>query len=122
MAYAFAESLMMCAPWALWKKQEVGQTDSFQGTCVPATPYTLELVAHLEACIGQHPGHPGFHHLYVHTMELSDRPGLALASADALRSGSLSRGGHLVHMARSALLSPQSHRHVAGALRRGLGR
>ncbi len=81
----FAESLMNLQPWDLWTKD--GRPKG----------RTLEIVDTLERVLSMRPDHPGANHFYIHTVEASNDPGRALASADRL--GSLVPGsGHLVHM------------------------
>jgi tetratricopeptide (TPR) repeat protein len=84
-ATMFAESIMDLHPWDYWLKD---------GTVQPWTP---ELLAVLERVIQRNPNHHGANHLYIHAVEASKNPYLALASADRLRF--LAPGaGHLVHM------------------------
>jgi tetratricopeptide (TPR) repeat protein len=81
----YAESLMNLQPWDLWEKD-----GSPKGR-------TLEIVAALEQVLAQSPDHPGANHFYIHAVEASPNPELALPSADRL--GALVPGaGHLVHM------------------------
>jgi tetratricopeptide (TPR) repeat protein len=61
---------------------------------------TLEAREVLERALGQDPAamrHPGILHLYVHLMEMSPFPELALRAADALRT-LVPDAGHLIHM------------------------
>ncbi len=80
-----AESLMNLNPWKLWTND--GK---------PA-PGTEEIVAILESVLGQHPGHPGANHYYIHAVEASKDPWRALLPADRLRD-MMPSAGHLVHM------------------------
>ncbi|MFQ5790345.1 MAG: hypothetical protein ACE5JI_07675 [Acidobacteriota bacterium] len=58
---------------------------------------TTEFVSILESVIARSPNHPGGHHYYIHAVEASQAPELALPSADRL--GELMPGaGHIVHM------------------------
>lgn len=80
-----AEALMDLHPWDFWEKD--GQPKS----------WTPEIVALLEAGLQRWPEHPGFNHFYIHTIEASNEPGRALASADRLQT-LVPGAGHLVHM------------------------
>jgi tetratricopeptide (TPR) repeat protein len=81
----YAESIMDIRPWQLW---------SADGKPAPGTE---ELVRELQAVLAQHPDHPGANHFYIHAVEASLHPELALASADRLANLAPS-AGHLVHM------------------------
>ncbi|MBP6821679.1 MAG: hypothetical protein KA368_09055 [Acidobacteria bacterium] len=84
-ATLYADSLMNLTPWQLWTKD--GKPAQF----------TAEIVAVLEAAIKRDPEHIGANHLYIHAVEASKNPGLALPSAGKL--GNLApAAGHLVHM------------------------
>jgi len=80
-----AESIMLLRPWNHWTKD--GQ---------PA-PETGEIVRVLEDALGRHPSHPALCHFYIHTMEASPNPGVALPAANRLRD-MMPGLGHLVHM------------------------
>lgn len=85
-AVLYAESLMDLSPWDYWEaggSQPKGKT--------------AELVETLERVLARDPAHPGAIHLYIHTVEASDRPERAEPYADRL--GRLMPGaGHVVHM------------------------
>ena len=81
----FAESLMDLHPWELWTKQ---------GT---PGPQTEELLVTLERTLKKHPDHLGANHYYIHAVEASPRPELALPSARRLAALAPEQG-HLVHM------------------------
>lgn len=81
----FAESLMNVNPWKLWAND---------GT---AAPGTADIQRALERVIARSPTHPGANHYYVHAMEASSTPELALAAAQRLR-GMMPDAGHLQHM------------------------
>jgi tetratricopeptide (TPR) repeat protein len=81
----FAESLMVLRPWKLW---------SPAGEPAPETP---EIVATLESGLALVPDHPALCHFYIHTMEASQEPELALPAADRLRN-KVPGSSHLVHM------------------------
>ncbi len=84
-ATLYAESLMNLRAWKLW---------TLDGTPAERTP---EIVATLESVLRRDPNHLGANHYYIHTVEASPTPGLALPSADRLIS--LAPGaGHLSHM------------------------
>jgi hypothetical protein len=84
-AVLYAESLMELRPWQLRKRD---------GTPEPGT---LEAVAVLEAVLGRNPNHPGANHYYIHAVEGSPNPELALASAERLMT-LVPGAGHLLHM------------------------
>jgi tetratricopeptide (TPR) repeat protein len=87
----FAEALLNRTPWKMWDLQ----------TGEPAEDAsTKEAQAVLEAAMAtgeKAMGHPGILHLYVHLMEMSPHPELALKAGDALRT-LVPAAGHLVHM------------------------
>ncbi len=81
----YAASIMNTMPWEYWSKDGKPQ------------PGTKRLVSVLESVKEHFPEHPGAHHYYIHAIEASTNPDLAVASADKL--GQLVPGaGHLVHM------------------------
>jgi tetratricopeptide (TPR) repeat protein len=80
-----ADAIMNTMPWDYW------QTD---GT---AKPQTAEAKKLLESVILKFPQHPGAHHLYIHLVEASPTPELALKSANVLASA-MPAAGHIVHM------------------------
>jgi len=81
----YAASLMNTTPWDYWAD---GDT---------LKPEVAALTRALTKVIRDHPEHPGAHHYYIHAVEASDDPELAVPSADRL--GSLVPvAGHLVHM------------------------
>ncbi|GAB4436736.1 MAG: hypothetical protein Fur0044_33730 [Anaerolineae bacterium] len=81
----FAEALMDLTPWNYWTKD--GQP----------TEYTKEIVATLETALKINPNHAGANHFYIHAVEASLTPELALPSAERLE-GAVPGAGHLVHM------------------------
>lgn len=81
----FADALMNTVPWQWW---------DLNGTPKPAT---LEARPVLENVIKKFPNHPGANHLYIHLMEESPTPEVAMASAEFLETA-LPAAGHLVHM------------------------
>jgi tetratricopeptide (TPR) repeat protein len=88
----FAEALLNRTPWQLWDLP----------TGKPATGAdTLEAKAVLERAFGEIEGawdHPGLLHLYIHLMEMSPHPELALRHGDRLCT-LVPDAGHLIHMA-----------------------
>lgn len=86
----YADSLMNLTPWSLW---DLRTGEPTQGS------RTLEAKAVLDRALSQAGGHehPGLLHLYIHLMEMSSAPELALPAADSLR-GLVPDGGHLHHM------------------------
>ncbi|MBD2495719.1 hypothetical protein [Nostoc sp. FACHB-280] len=84
-ATLFAESLMDLHPWQLWTHDGQPQAD------------TKEIVAVLESVLQRNPNHPGANHYYIHAVEASLHPELALASAKRLEN-LVPAAGHLVHM------------------------
>lgn len=91
-ASLFAEALMGRTPWQLWDL-ETGQP--------PEGASTDEARSVLEQAFDNVPAawsHPGMLHMYVHLMEMSRTPELALSHGDALAT-LVPDSGHLVHMA-----------------------
>ncbi|KIW82767.1 hypothetical protein Z517_02010 [Fonsecaea pedrosoi CBS 271.37] len=89
-AVLYADALMNLTPWKLWDLS-TGQ---------PATgSRTLEVKAVLDHALAVKGGlqHPGVLHLYIHLMEMSSTPELAMPIADHLR-GLIPDAGHLQHM------------------------
>lgn len=86
----FADALMMTAPRKMFHSQ-TGQP--IVGSPVIEVKAILEDSMKLPACRY----HPGILHLYVHLMEMSANPAVALPAADHLRT-LVPDGGHLNHM------------------------
>lgn len=86
----YADSLMNMTPWKMW--------DIHTGRPNPKAR-TMEAKAVLENVFKQQKGleHPGALHLYIHLMEMSPTPEIALSIADRLR-GLCPDAGHLEHM------------------------
>lgn len=84
-ATIYAESLMDLNPWKLW---------THDGK--PAEG-TMEIVRVLESVLAREPNHAGANHYYIHAVEASPKPELALASAGRLDT-LVPQAGHLVHM------------------------
>ncbi|MDH3679639.1 MAG: hypothetical protein OEV40_06765 [Acidimicrobiia bacterium] len=89
-AALFAEALMNRTPWELW--------DLATGRPAAGAD-TAEARDVLEQALAAPGGrtHPGILHLYLHLMEMSPHPELALRVADGLR-GLVPDAGHLEHM------------------------
>ncbi len=82
----YAASLFDVSQWNFWDRE--GK---------PASPYTLEIKKTLESAIAQNKNHPGANHLYVHFMESSAKPLLALPSAKRLNT-LVPVSEHMAHM------------------------
>lgn len=88
----FGESLMNKSPWKLW--------DPRTGAPVAAAnPFKIKEVLERGINRGRSMGviHPGIWHLYIHTMEMSPTPEVALRVGDELRH-LVPDAGHLAHM------------------------
>ena len=86
LAVFHAEAMMDTQPWDYWEdsgRRGKGHAD--------------EIVAELERAMAKNPDHPGAIHLYIHTVEASDRPERAQAGADRL-AALIPGAGHIVHM------------------------
>lgn len=84
----YVDALMNVTPWKLW--------DLKTGEPIPGAR-TLEAQSVLEKALRQDDHHPGLIHLYIHLMEMSRHPEVALRVADNLR-GLIPDAGHLNHM------------------------
>ena len=84
-AVLFADAAMNLHAWMLWKKD--GQPE--EGT--------LEAVRALESVLKRDPDNIGANHFYIHVIEESPHPEMAMASARKL-AGLAPGAGHLVHM------------------------
>src|SRR3954452_24954598 len=85
-AVLHAEAMMDTQPWDYWAdggRQAKGRAN--------------EIVAELERAMAKNPDHPGAIHLYIHTVEASNRPERAEAGADRL-AALMPGAGHIVHM------------------------
>ncbi|MER6221314.1 hypothetical protein ABT189_12145 [Streptomyces sp900105755] len=89
-ATLYADALMNLTPWQLWDIRSGRPADGAR---------TEEAKAVLERALGTESGagHPGLLHLYIHLMEMSPTPELALPFADRLRD-LVPDAGHLQHM------------------------
>ena len=87
----FVEAIMNETPWRMWDLKTGG---------VAADAGTVEAREVLESALHHLPAtwdHPGLLHLYVHLMEMSPFPHLALRAGDRLRDLAPD-AGHLIHM------------------------
>ena len=89
----FAEAMMTRTPWQLWDVASGEPADGAE---------TVEVIAVLESGLQlsakrSEPPHIGVLHMYIHALEMSPAPELALPAADALRDRSPDNG-HLQHM------------------------
>jgi tetratricopeptide (TPR) repeat protein len=80
-----ADAIMNTMPWDYWQPG---------GSPKQETQLAKDL---LEKILKKFPAHPGAHHLYIHLVEASPNPELALGSAKFLEKA-MPRAGHLVHM------------------------
>ena len=90
-ATVFCEAIMNVTPWQMWDLKTGGVADGAG---------TEEARDVLERAMAATPGamdHPGILHLYVHLMEMSPHPELALRAGDRLRA-IVPDSGHLIHM------------------------
>ena len=90
-AAVFADAILNETPWKMWDLATGGPAEDAG---------TEEARAVLEGALDELPGawdHPGLLHLYVHLMEMSPVPELALRAGDRLRS-LVPDAGHLIHM------------------------
>jgi tetratricopeptide (TPR) repeat protein len=88
----FAEAMMNRTPWQLW--------DLPSGQPAPGAD-TLEAKSVLEGAFDRLDGawqHPGLLHMYIHLMEMSPHPEVALRHGDVLHT-LVPDAGHLIHMA-----------------------
>lgn len=91
-AALFAEAMMNRTPWQLWDLASGEPADGAD---------TREARDVLERALSDLPGawdHPGLLHLYIHLMEMSPTPEVALRHGDRL-STLVPDAGHLLHMA-----------------------
>lgn len=88
----YGEALMNKSPWKIW--------DPRTGEPVAAAdPFRIKEVLERGIALGRANGvtHPGIWHLYIHAMEMSPTPEIALRVADELRH-LVPDAGHLAHM------------------------
>ncbi len=87
----FVEAIMNETPWKMWDLP-TGQVAKDAGTAE-----AREVLESAFRDLPQSWDHPGLLHLYVHLMEMSPFPELALRAGDRLRT-IMPDGGHLTHM------------------------
>lgn len=80
-----ADAIMNSMPWDYWN------TDG------SPKPRTSEAKVLLENVLKKFPKHPGAHHLYIHLVEASPTPELAMPSAEFLENA-MPGAGHIIHM------------------------
>jgi tetratricopeptide (TPR) repeat protein len=84
-ATIFGESYMNTTRWDYWEADGA------------AKPGTAEAQAAFESAMRSEPNHPGSNHLYIHLMEASAQPELAMPAAQKLEA-TVPISGHMVHM------------------------
>ncbi len=84
-ATVFGEAYMNTTRWDYWNEDG------------SAKPGTAEAKAAFETAMTLQHDHPGANHLYIHLMEMSDQPELAMPSAQKLEA-TVPISGHMVHM------------------------
>ncbi|MEX2297339.1 MAG: hypothetical protein WD715_07995 [Dongiaceae bacterium] len=90
-ATIFVEAILNRTPWRMWDLKTGGIAEGAG---------TVEAREVLERAMREDPAamrHPGILHLYVHLMEMSPFPELALRAGDVLRT-LVPDAGHLIHM------------------------
>ena len=80
-----ADAIMNSMPWDYWQKDGSPKASTAQAQNI------------LEVMLKKFPNHPGAHHLYIHLVEASPTPELALQSAEFLEDA-MPSAGHIVHM------------------------
>jgi hypothetical protein len=84
-AVLYAESLLDLHPWNQW---------SLEGSPLPGTKEAVET---LQSVLKRDPDHLGANHYFIHAVEASPNPEIALMSAERLKT--LNAGlGHIIHM------------------------
>lgn len=102
----YAEALMNTNPWKLWNAD---------GTQNPGTAQILERLRYV---LEHDPRHPGANHYYIHAVEASQHPELAVPSAEVL-TGMMPAAGHLEHMPAHILQRVGRYEEAAEANRKG---
>lgn len=102
----FAEALMCRRPRDLWNVD----------TGEPSDPLTVEARAVLEAGFARRDGYdqPAFCHLYIHLMEMSPFPEIALPAADRLRH-LVPEASHMLHMGSHIDMAVGDYRRVVSS-------
>lgn len=81
----YADAIMNSMPWDYWNQDGSPKAG------------TIKAREALESALKKFPRHPGAHHLYIHLVEASNKPGDALNSAIFLEKA-MPKAGHIVHM------------------------
>jgi tetratricopeptide (TPR) repeat protein len=89
-AVLYADALMNLNPWNLWNIKTGEPNTTAQTTKIQTVLETAFQSAHANE-------HPGLLHLYIHLMEMSSQPEMALPMAERLRN-LVPDAGHLQHM------------------------
>lgn len=84
-AVLYAESLLDVSPWDQWDKD---------GKPLPGTEAAIQS---LQSVLQRNPNHLGANHYYIHVIEASLHPEIALMSAERLKT-LLPSSGHILHM------------------------
>ncbi len=92
-----AEAGLDLAPWKAWLYDDK-PTLPVVDTATPAIPEVLEVKAILEDVMERDPDHIGALHYYIHAVEASQEPELALPAAERIKSVAWGQA-HLVHAA-----------------------
>ena len=87
----FVESIMNETPWKMWDLKTGGVAED------AGTAEAREILETSFRDVAESWNHPGLLHLYVHLMEMSPFPELALRAGDRLRE-LVPESGHLIHM------------------------
>ncbi|MFT7597885.1 MAG: tetratricopeptide (TPR) repeat protein [Acidimicrobiales bacterium] len=90
-AAVFVDAILNETPWQMWNLKTGGVADG------AGTVEAREVLEHAFATMPSTWEHPGLLHLYVHLMEMSPFPELALRAGDRLRQ-MVPDSGHLIHM------------------------
>ena len=89
----FAEAIMSRTPWLLW---DLKTGEPKEGASTLEAKDVLEKAIKLVEESGSHP-HAGLLHYYIHAMEMSPTPEVALKAGDLMRT-LVPDCGHLLHM------------------------
>lgn len=101
-AVLYAESLLDLNPWHQW---------SLEGK--PLTG-TMKAVRKLESVLKRDPDHLGANHYFIHAVEASSHPEIALMSAERLRT-LLPSSGHILHMSSHIFMLVGNYRQAAAS-------
>jgi len=81
----YGDAIMNKMPWDYWNRDGSPREGTMQARTA------------IETALKKFPSHPGAHHLYIHLIEASNKPGDAYASAKFLENA-MPKAGHIVHM------------------------